>query len=39
MENVIRLNKIRKVYFRDQGVTPDTWDRERAGIKLHRDQL
>jgi carnitine-CoA ligase len=32
-------NKIRKVYFRDQGVTPDTWDRERAGIKLHRDKL
>jgi crotonobetaine/carnitine-CoA ligase len=32
-------NKIRKVYFRDQGITPDTWDRERAGIKLHRDKL
>ena len=32
-------NKIRKVYFRDQGVTDDTWDRERAGIKLHRDKL
>jgi crotonobetaine/carnitine-CoA ligase len=32
-------NKIRKVYFRDQGVTADTWDRERAGIKLHRDKL
>ena len=26
-------NKTRKVVFRDQGVTPDTWDRERAGIK------
>jgi crotonobetaine/carnitine-CoA ligase len=32
-------NKIRKVYFRDQGVTADTWDRERAGIKLYRDKL
>ena len=32
-------NKIRKVYFRDQGITADTWDRERAGIKLHRDKL
>jgi crotonobetaine/carnitine-CoA ligase len=32
-------NKVRKVYFRDQGVTPDTWDREKAGIKLHRDKL
>ena len=32
-------NKIRKVFFRDQGITPDTWDRERAGLKLHRDKL
>ena len=32
-------NKIRKVYFRDQGITPDTWDRERAGIKLRRDKF
>ncbi len=32
-------NKTRKVVFRDQGVTPDTWDRERAGISLHRDKL
>ena len=32
-------NKARKVVFRDQGVTPDTWDRETAGIKLHRERL
>jgi crotonobetaine/carnitine-CoA ligase len=32
-------NKIRKVQFRDEGVTADTWDRERAGIRLHRDRL
>ena len=32
-------NKTRKVVFRDQGVTADTWDRERAGISLHRDRL
>jgi crotonobetaine/carnitine-CoA ligase len=32
-------NKTRKVVFRDQGVTPDTWDRERAGIRLRRDKL
>jgi crotonobetaine/carnitine-CoA ligase len=32
-------NKVRKVVFRDQGVTPDTWDRERAGIRLHRDRF
>ena len=32
-------NKPRKVIFRDEGVTPDTWDREKAGIKLHRDKL
>ncbi len=32
-------NKTRKVVFREQGVTADTWDRERAGIRLHRDRL
>ena len=32
-------NKVRKVVFRDAGVTSDTWDRERAGIRLHRDKL
>jgi len=32
-------NKVRKVVFRDQGVTPDTWDRERAGIRLRREKL
>lgn len=32
-------NKPRKVVFREQGVTPDTWDREQAGIRLHREKL
>ena len=32
-------NKPRKVVFRDQGLTPDTWDREAAGIRLQRDLL
>ncbi len=32
-------NKVRKVAFREQGVTADTWDRERAGIRLRREQL
>jgi crotonobetaine/carnitine-CoA ligase len=32
-------NKARKVVFRDQGVTADTWDRESAGMKLHRERL
>ena len=32
-------NKPRKVVFRDAGVTPDTWDRETAGLRLHRDRL
>jgi carnitine-CoA ligase len=32
-------NKPRKVVFREQGITADTWDRERAGIKLHRERL
>jgi crotonobetaine/carnitine-CoA ligase len=32
-------NKPRKVVFRDQGVTADTWDRERAGIRLRRERL
>jgi len=32
-------NKPRKVVFRDQGVTADTWDRESAGITLHRERL
>lgn len=32
-------NKVRKVVFREQGVTTDTWDRERAGLKLQRERL
>jgi len=32
-------NKVRKVIFREQGITTDTWDRESAGIHLHREKL
>jgi crotonobetaine/carnitine-CoA ligase len=32
-------NKARKVVFRDQGITADTWDRERVGLKLSRERL
>ncbi|MEO8114817.1 MAG: AMP-binding protein, partial [Phenylobacterium sp.] len=32
-------NKIQKVELRQQGITPDTWDREAAGIKLKREKL
>lgn len=32
-------NKPRKVVFRDAGVTPDTWDREQAGMRLQRERL
>lgn len=32
-------NKPRKVVFRDAGITPDTWDREAAGLHLRRDSI
>jgi len=32
-------NKPRKFVFRDEGVTPDTWDRELAGMRLQRERL
>jgi len=32
-------NKVRKVVFRAEGVTADTWDRERAGMRLRREKL
>jgi crotonobetaine/carnitine-CoA ligase len=32
-------NKPRKVVFREQGVTVDTWDREKAGLSLRRERL
>jgi crotonobetaine/carnitine-CoA ligase len=32
-------NKARKVGFRDEGVTEDTWDRESEGIRLRRERL
>jgi carnitine-CoA ligase len=31
--------KIKKGEVRDAGVTPDTWDREAAGIKLRRETV
>ncbi|MBU3738056.1 MAG: ATP-dependent acyl-CoA ligase [Rhodoferax sp.] len=32
-------NKIQKVELRQQGITPDTWDREQAGISVRREKL
>jgi crotonobetaine/carnitine-CoA ligase len=32
-------NKARKVVFREQGVTADSWDREAAGIRLKRERV
>ena len=32
-------HKLKKTDLREAGVTPDTWDRERAGIKLSREVL
>ena len=32
-------NKVKKVEIREQGVTPDTWDREAANIKLKRTRF
>ena len=31
--------KLKKAELRDAGITPATWDREAAGIKLKREQL
>ena len=31
--------KIRKTELRAEGLTPDTWDREAAGIRLARERL
>jgi crotonobetaine/carnitine-CoA ligase len=31
--------KVQKHLLRDQGLTPDTWDREAAGIRIRRDRL
>lgn len=31
--------KLMKHVLRADGITPDTWDREKAGIKVHRQQL
>jgi crotonobetaine/carnitine-CoA ligase len=32
-------NKVRKIVFREQGITADTWDREKAGLRLRREKL
>ncbi len=32
-------HKLKKNELRDAGITPDTWDRDRAGIKLKREVL
>jgi crotonobetaine/carnitine-CoA ligase len=32
-------NKQRKNVLREAGVTPDTWDREAAGMRLKRERL
>ena len=32
-------NKVKKVEIREQGLTPDTWDREAAGMRLRRTRL
>lgn len=31
--------KVRKLELREQGVTPDTWDREAAGIRIRRERI
>ncbi|MCU0976601.1 MAG: AMP-binding protein, partial [Steroidobacteraceae bacterium] len=31
--------KVMKAELRSQGVTPDTWDREKAGIRIGRDRI
>ena len=31
--------KVMKAELRKDGITPDTWDREAAGIKLTREKL
>jgi crotonobetaine/carnitine-CoA ligase len=31
--------KVQKYVLRNESVTPDTWDREAAGIRLHRERL
>lgn len=31
--------KIEKYVLREQGVTPDTWDREKAGIRIKREKI
>ncbi len=32
-------NKVRKIEIREEGVTPDTWDREAANLRLRRTHL
>ncbi|MGO9418954.1 AMP-binding enzyme, partial [Roseiarcus sp.] len=31
--------KVEKYVLRDQGLTPDTWDREKPGVRIRREKL
>ena len=31
--------KVMKAELRSEGITPDTWDREKAGIRLKKERL
>jgi len=31
--------KVEKYILRQQGLTPDTWDREKAGMKVRRERI
>ncbi len=31
--------KVEKYVLRQQGLTPDTWDREKAGVKIRREKI
>jgi len=31
--------KVEKYVLRQQGLTPDAWDREKAGIKIRREKI
>jgi crotonobetaine/carnitine-CoA ligase len=34
-----KVQKVQKVQLRQQGITPDTWDRQAAGIRVARDKF
>jgi crotonobetaine/carnitine-CoA ligase len=31
--------KVEKYVLRQQGLTPETWDREKAGVKIRREKI